>query len=239
MPSPKAESHMADFKFAGLIRQLAKSRFAVDDGLDIADCGEKVRQLVHKYLEMEGIEVREPIHLLDSNFNEEVEKNALPESKAAQIEHAIRKEISVKIGEDEVYYTKISERLEKLLNRFKERQLTIDELLKEYQQLRDEMVEKEAGKTKSGLAKEQEPYFNKFMEMYEEQRKDSELKVWAVEVHQYFEERVMAIPDWKSKLDFRRKLNADLKVLLLKKTRNMDDTNMLTGYFSALAETQF
>lgn len=239
MPSPKAEPFMADLKFAGLIRQLAKSRYAVDDGLNIADCGEKVRQLVHKYLDMEGFEVRDPIQLLDTNFNEEVEKHVLPESKAAQMEHAIRKEISVKIEEDEVFYTKISERLTKLLERFKERQLTLDELLKEYQKMRDEMAKKEAGKTQSGLTKEQEPYYNKLLEMYEGKHEEAELKAWAVDVRLYFENRIMAIPDWKSKLDFRRKLNADLKVLLLKKIKNMDEANLLCGYFSALAETQF
>lgn len=92
---------------AGMIRQLAKSRFTIDDGLDIADCGEKVRQLVHKYLVTQGIEVRDPIQLLDNRFKEEVESYTTPESKAAQIEHAVKKEISVKIEKDEVYYTKI------------------------------------------------------------------------------------------------------------------------------------
>ncbi|WP_231584088.1 type I restriction endonuclease subunit R [Domibacillus indicus] len=239
MPSPKAEPYIADLKFAGLIRQLAKSRYTVEDGLDIADCGEKVRQLVHKYLNIEGIEVRDPVQLLDGTFNEEVEKNVLPESKAAQMEHAIRKEISVKIEADEVYYTKVSERLKQLLERFKERQLTIDELIEEYRRLRDELVEKEAGKTQSGLTKEQEPYFNKFREVYEGVRDEAELKEWSADVHRYFEERVTVIPDWKAKMDFRRKLNADLKILLLKKTKDLDEANMLCGYFSALAETQF
>ncbi|KAB7708272.1 hypothetical protein F9802_06115 [Bacillus aerolatus] len=76
-----------------------------------------------------------------------------------------------------------------MLERFKERQLTIDELLEAYKQMRDETVEKEAGKTKSGLTKEQEPYFNKFMEVYEERGEEAELKEWSVDVHQYFEAR--------------------------------------------------
>ncbi|MFB6471267.1 type I restriction endonuclease subunit R [Paenibacillus glucanolyticus] len=239
MPSPKAEPFIADLKFAGLIRQLAKSRFSIDDGLHIADCGEKVRQLVHKYLVLEKIEIRDPIQLLDSKFDEEVESNVLPESKAAQMEHAIRKEISVKLEEDEVYYTKISERLAKLLQRFKERQITIDDLLKEYQKMREDLASKEAGKTQSGLTKEQEPYYNKLLELYEGKHDEVELKQWAVEIRTYFEERVTVIPDWKGKLDFRRKLNADLKILLISKTKNMDETMMLCGYFAALAETQF
>lgn len=239
MPSPKAEPFISDLKHAGLIRQLAKSRFSVDDGLDIADCGEKVRQLVHKYLLSEGIEVRDPIQLLDSRFKEEIEKNTKPETKAAQIEHAIKKEISVKIEQDEVYYTKVSDRLKDLLQRFKDRQMTIDELIKEQLNLREELVQKAIGNTESGLTSEQEPYFNKLVEVYEGEHDESTLKEWAIEVHQYFDERVTQIPDWKSKLDFKRRLNAELKILLLKKTKKMDDANMLVGYFGALAETQY
>lgn len=239
MPSPKAEPFISDLKHAGLIRQLAKSRFSVDDGLDIADCGEKVRQLVHKYLLSEGIEVRNPIQLLDSRFKEEIENNTKPETKAAQIEHAIKKEISVKIGQDEVYYTKVSDRLKDLLQRFKDRQMTIDELIKEQLDLREELVQKAKGKTESGLTSEQEPYFNKLVEVYEGKHDESTLKEWAIEVHQYFDERVTQIPDWKSKLDFKRRLNAELKILLLKKTKKMDDANMLVGYFGALAEAQY
>lgn len=239
MPSPKAEPFISDLKHAGLIRQLAKSRFSVDDGLDIADCGEKVRQLVHKYLLSEGIEVRDPIQLLDSRFEEEIENNTKPETKAAQIEHAIKKEISMKIEQDEVYYTKVSDRLKDLLQRFKDRQMTIDELIKEQLKIREELVQKATGKTESGLTSEQEPYFNKLVEVYEGEHDESTLKEWAIEVHQYFDERVTQIPDWKSKLDFKRRLNAELKILLLKKTKKMDDANMLVGYFSALAETQY
>jgi len=98
-----------------MIRQHAKSRFTIDDRLDIPDCGEIVRQLIHKYLVTQGIEVRDSIQSLDNRFKEEVESYTTPEAKAAQTEHAVKKEISVKIEKDEVYYTKISDRLKVLL----------------------------------------------------------------------------------------------------------------------------
>jgi type I restriction enzyme R subunit len=66
-----------------------------------------------------------------------------------------------------------------------------------------------------------------------------ELKEIAVDVHQFIEERVTPIPDWTTKTDFKRKLNADLKIILLKKKMSMSDASMLVGYFTALAEVQF
>lgn len=61
----------------------------------------------------------------------------------------------------------------------------------------------------------------------------------AVDVHRFMEERVTPIPDWTSKNDFKRKLNADLKIMLLKKKISMGDASMLVGYFTALAEVQY
>lgn len=150
-----------------MIRQLAKSRFSVDDGLDISDCGEKVRQLIYKHLQSERIEVRQPISILDASIQEEVEAYVLPETKAAQIEHAIKREISVRMEEDKVFYTSLKEKVEDLLEKFKERQMSIYELIDKLYEAREDLVNKVEGQTKSGLSSEQEPYYNKLIEVFE------------------------------------------------------------------------
>lgn len=239
MPSPKAEPFVGDLKYLGEIRQRAKSRFSVDDGMDISECGEKVRELVYKHLQSQGIEVRDPVSILDASFKEEVEKNVLPETKAAQIEHAIKREISVRLEEDEVFYTSLKQKVEDLLTRFKDRQIDIYELLDKLNSAREELLNKVEGQTKSGLRTEEEPYYNKLVEIFEGQKNLEELKEIAVDVHKFIKERVTPIPDWTSKNDFKRKLNADLKVRLLKKKMSMSDASMLVGYFTALAEVQY
>ncbi|WP_286163749.1 hypothetical protein [Bacillus sp. AFS088145] len=65
--------------------------------------------------------VRDPISILDASIKEEVEAYVLPETKAAQIEHAIKHEISVRMKEDEVFYTSLKKKVEDLLEKFKER----------------------------------------------------------------------------------------------------------------------
>lgn len=238
LPSPKAERYVDDLKRAGVIRQLAKSRFSIDDGMDISDCGEKVRKLVHDYLYSEGIDARDPVSILDASFKEEVDKNVHPETKAAQMEHAIKKEISVRIEEDKVFYTSLKDKVEELIERYKERQLTIFELLEHYDIIREEMLDKVSGQTKSGLTYLQEPYYNKLQEVCED-KEEYRLKEVAVEVQHFIEEQVTLISDWTSKTDFKRKLTADLKLKLLKEKISFEDASMLTGYFTALAETQY
>ncbi len=238
LPSPKAERYVDDLKRAGVIRQLAKSRFSIEDGMDISDCGEKVRKLVHDYLYSEGIDARDPVSILDASFKEELDKNVHPETKAAQMEHAIKKEISVRIEEDKVFYTSLKDKVEELIERYKERQLTIFELLEHYDAIREEMLDKASGHTKSGLTYLQEPYYNKLQEVCED-KEDYKLKEVAVEVQHFIEERVTPISDWTSKTDFKRKLTADLKLKLLEEKMSFEDASMLTGYFTALAETQY
>lgn len=239
MPSPKAQPFVGDLKHLGEIRQLAKSRFSVDDGMDISECGEKVRDLVYKHLQSKGIEVRDPVSILDASFKEEVEKNVLPETKAAQIEHAIKREISIRIEEDEVFYTSLKQKVEDLLTRFKERQMDIYELLDKLNFAREELLNKVEGQTKTGLKSEVEPYYNKLVEVFEGQKDIEELKNIAVDVHKFIEERVTPITDWTSKNDFKRELNADLKIMLLHEKMSMSDASMLVGYFTALAEVQY
>lgn len=238
LPSPKAERFTGDLKRLGAIRQLAKSRFSVDDGMDISECGEKVRRLVQNYLFTEGIDARDPVSILDVSFKEELEKNVKPETKAAQMEHAIKKEITIRLDEDKVFYTSLREKVEQLIEKYKERQMTIFELLEKLEEAKEAIVTKVSGKTQSGLTSLQEPYYNKLLEVHEESA-EYNLKQIAVDVHQFIEDTVAPISDWSSKTDFKRKLTADLKVKLLKEKMSMSDASMLTGYFVALAENQY
>jgi type I restriction enzyme R subunit len=155
--------------------------------------------------------------------------------------------VSKKEGLEDIYPLKHSERIHKLYRQnaieediyMKMEWIRIYELLDKLYVVREELLEKVNGQTKSWLTPEQEPYYNKLVEVFEEQREGSELKSIAVDVQHFIEGRVTPIRDWKSKTDFKRKLNADLKIILLKKKMSMSDASMLVGYFTALAEVQY
>lgn len=238
LPDPKAGRFLPTLKWTGTIRQLARSKFAIDDAMDISECGEKVRQIVQDYIRSNGIIAHEPISILDASFKADVEANTKPETKAAQMEHAIKKEISVKIQEDTVFYTSLKEKVEALVEAYKYRQVTIEELLEELEKTREELVKKAAGKTVSGLTSLQEPYYNKLMEVIEE-GEEKKLKKLAISLHDFIENRVIPISDWTKKVDFKRQLTADMKLKLLLEEIDVEDAAMLTGYFMSLAETQF
>lgn len=238
LPSPKAGRFLPALKWTGTIRQLARSKFSIDDAMDISECGEKVRQIVQDYIHSNGIIAHDPISILDASFKEELESNVLPETKAAQIEHALKKEISVKLKEDEVFYTSLKEKVEALVEAYKNRQITIEELLEELEKAQERLIKKAQGKTDSGLSSLQEPYYNKLSEVMEGTT-EAELKKLAITCHAFIEEYVSPISEWTKKRDFKRQLTAAIKVKLLKNGLNLEDASVLTGYFMGLAEIQY
>src|SRR5690625_4251113 len=67
------------------------------------------------------------------------------------MEHAIKHEIRIKMEENPVKYTSLKERLEQLIELRNARQLTIEELLEEYYQLRKDMINTEEETESFGL----------------------------------------------------------------------------------------
>ncbi|WP_226639861.1 type I restriction endonuclease subunit R [Priestia flexa] len=159
MPSSKAHDYIGDLKFLGKIRQLAKSRYR-EEKMDISDCGEKVKQLIEEHLAAVGIDVvHEPIDILSNKFEKRIEEQKTPEGKAAEMEHAIRHEIRVKLEENPVYYTSLKERLEELLQRRKERQTDIEEMLEELRNMVSDMRSTVEKSQEQGFTREQYPFY--------------------------------------------------------------------------------
>src|SRR5579875_1222126 len=135
MPSPLANPYRDDLKFLGKIRLAAKQRFR-DEEMDISDCGAKVKQLIEEHVRANAFEVlHDPIDILSSRFNEYVDGMTSDEAKASEMEHAIRREIRVKLDENPVHYQSLKEKLEKLIADWKEHRLETVQLVLELQEL--------------------------------------------------------------------------------------------------------
>ena len=92
-----------------------------DDSLSISGAGEKVRKLIDEHLVSLGINPKiPPIELLSPNFVKQLDKNTSPQAKASEMEHAIRKHCKVHFDEDPVLYESLSEKLEALIQKYKD-----------------------------------------------------------------------------------------------------------------------
>ncbi len=121
LPRPEALPYLRDARRLGLINQLAANLYR-DNQLNLLGAGQKVRQLIDQYVLSRGIDPRvPPISILDANFAQAVDAHPSPRARASEMEHAARHYISQHLQEDPVYYQRLSQRLEAILQAFQER----------------------------------------------------------------------------------------------------------------------
>jgi type I restriction enzyme R subunit len=111
-----------------------------DATMDLKWASRKVRQLIDKHLFSLGIDNKvHEIPILSDDFTFKVNQlNITPKSKASEMEHAIRWHIKVNLEKDPELYKRFKDRLEMLLNAYKE---NWEEIVAQLNELREEMAE--------------------------------------------------------------------------------------------------
>lgn len=139
MPDPRAVQYELPAKRFVWLKAQARERFK-DATLDLGSAGEKVRRLVNEHLVGLGINLKvPPVELLQANFTEKVDKERSSRAKASQMEHALRKHLTVHLDEDPGFYGPLSEKLEAVIKQYKD---NWDEQAKQLNLLVDEAKSK-------------------------------------------------------------------------------------------------
>jgi type I restriction enzyme, R subunit len=117
LPDTAAKPFIPDLKLWGKVQNAARTRYR-DPGLNISDAGEKVRKLVDEHIISTGVDPKiPPVDLMAANFKETVEQIKSPESRASEIESAIKHHITVNLDEDPEYYKSLSLRLRDIIEK--------------------------------------------------------------------------------------------------------------------------
>ena len=122
LPNPAGHAFRGAARRFGYLQRMIKERYK-DDSLDLAGAGAKVKALINEHLIDLGINPRiPPVELLSDDFMSHVKKNAHgnAEAKASEMEHAIRKHCTVRFDEDPAFYTRLSDKLEKLIEQHRD-----------------------------------------------------------------------------------------------------------------------
>lgn len=218
LPHESAHHYRGPARRFGYLLRMVKERYK-DDSLNIADAGEKVKALINEHLIDLGINPRiPPIELLSPDFMENLEKHSGgdPEGKASEMEHALRKHCTVHFDEDPVFYTRLSDKLEKLIQEQKD---NWDALAQGYEALRREA---EAGRTETveGLTREASTFYDYVVQLAFNggevpvncQQRLKELMARIVEILQ---DTIGIIDFWKKPIEVKRlRGNLDTEILL-------------------------
>ncbi|NEM97183.1 type I restriction endonuclease subunit R [Pontibacter burrus] len=160
LPRPAASPYRIPAKQLGHLQILIRNRYK-DDTINIEGAGEKIRQLINEHLVSLGINPKiPPVELLSKDFMKEAKKNSNLKAVASEMEHAIRKHIKVNVDDDPAFYTKLSERLEKLLQQHHD---DWDAMVKALENLRNEAA---AGRQEgiAGLSATEAPFYDLMMQ---------------------------------------------------------------------------
>jgi type I restriction enzyme, R subunit len=157
LPDPRALPYNADMRWLGKIRATAAAKYR-DEKLDISDCGAKVRQLIEDAVIAEGIQILvKQVSLFTPEFDKKLEALKSDEARASEMEHAIKKEIHVKLDENPAFFLSLRERLEQIIEDRKAKRIDAAQQLKLFEALSGELrghatAAQRLGLTETGFA---------------------------------------------------------------------------------------
>lgn len=166
MPRPEALPYVRDAKILGFIAKVAANLY-YDDQLNLYGVKHKVKALIDEYIAANGIDPKiPPIEILDVNFAEHVDAGKSAKARASRMLHAARHHISIHLHEDPTLFTKLSEKLEQILQDLKD---NWTELERELRRFIDEELKQGREQEIEGLdPKVQAPFFGLLKEAIEE-----------------------------------------------------------------------
>lgn len=119
LPNPAALDYTGAFRLLSFIRQSVANRCR-DPRFSMRDASKKVRAIIEEYLEVNGVDLRiEPVSILDTDFIGKI-KGKTPRAKCDELTYGIREYININFPKDPEFYERLSEKLEQVLQLFKD-----------------------------------------------------------------------------------------------------------------------
>ena len=163
LPRPEALPFVEDVTLFGEIQIRTRRRYrdTPDGDFDPHKYKEKVRQLIDRHITVLDLSRKiAPVRITDPEFGTYISEIGSDRAKASEMEHALRHHIREHIDEDPVYYEKISERIDEILERLEERW---DQIALEFEELVGEINAGRTDDEHTGLGPETELPFHNVM----------------------------------------------------------------------------
>lgn len=245
LPHEAARPFLQDAKLLGNIAIRARNRYR-DEQMDIRDAGEKVRQLIEEHVYSTGVDPKiPPLDLLDADYKKQLNALKSDKSKASEIENAIKAHIRVNLEEDPEYYKALSEQLEDIIQRNREKWDVLSQLLFDFMDKVEVNHRKDAEAI--GLSDIEFSFYNILMAEVTKQSEDgvvdTETQQHVIDVVQDLVqalEAATAIVEFFKKPDEIKSVEKKIKrVILNKPFGNRVLVNAVTSQFMALARVKF
>jgi type I restriction enzyme R subunit len=246
MPDPMANPYKDDLERLSRIYGQSKERYR-DESMNLEGCGKKVRDLIHKHIRASGIEILndEPVSIMDeTEFDTRLERLESDEARASEMQQAVKHEISVRHDEDPVQYGSLQERVEELIEEYRQGRLDEREIIERLEDVMEEMRSRDRVARSKGLNGETELSFYHALEDMldaEDRSIDEETLVnLTASIVDTIEERATVI-EWKRKHNVQQQMRKRVKIQLYKSDIDLSgqERDELTNRIIRLARAHF
>ena len=122
LPDPRALDYRDRLARLTGIRACVRAQFLREDAAaDWTEIGAKVKKLIDERISARVREMMEPVSILDADFEEKIAGLPGDEARASVMEHAIRAQIHERLGENPVFFERLSEQLARVIEDLRNR----------------------------------------------------------------------------------------------------------------------
>ena len=164
LPDPKANEYLLPAKRFAWLKAQARERYK-DASMSFGKAGEKIKKLINEHLVGLGVNPKvPPVDLLSPNFMQAPKtkkEDSSAKATASEMEHALRKHITVHMDEDPALYTPLSVKLDSILQKDQKN------WAEQAAQLSLLITEVKAGRTKkviAGVTEKSAPFYEQLVE---------------------------------------------------------------------------
>ncbi|APC39279.1 type I restriction endonuclease subunit R [Clostridium estertheticum] len=217
------EKYKSAFKFYQKLRESVKHRYS--DSIDAKEYEARMQKLIDNYIAAEGMMIiTNPVDILDKEaFEEEVERITNPRSKADTIRTRLSKSISEKYDENPAYYQRFSDRIQKVLEEYKNRRISeasdldyltkIEDIMKNYRAKKDDTYYPDSIKNNENA----QAFYGEVNNVIKESKasyttKEDEIGVLALEIDYVIKENCKV--DWHDNIDVHNKIAQEIDDIL-------------------------
>lgn len=119
LPNPAALEYSEDYKTLAFIRE-SVAKMTRNPRFSNKDASKKVRAIIEEYLTVNGVDMEiAPISLLSDDFLKGGQSKKSDRAVSEEIKYAVREFININMPKDPELYARLSERLEQILEEFK------------------------------------------------------------------------------------------------------------------------
>ena len=225
IPNPKALPYVDRLARLTQIRAYARAHFLQEDArLNWTDIGAKVKKLIDERIDANVRQLMKPVSVLDQDFDQKIAALPHDEARASVMEHTIRAYINERLADNPVFYGKLSEQLERIIQDLRNQVIDAAEAAKLQAAIKAQIDSEEGIAAQLGLSSESFAIYEiiglgatsmisegaraDYHVLMDEAQKEATEKVErALAQHR-------AVVDWQSNLEVQRLMRRDIKRVL-------------------------